>query len=245
VARVSLQSDVSWTLIGNVAFGVSQFAVLVAFAKLATVEALGQFALATAICSPIITFLNLQLRGLQATDATESYTLAEYLSLRVATSFASIVVVLAIAVWTGYPRSIALTILLMAAGKAVDAISDVLYGKMQQVCRFDTIAKSQLLKAALSLALVVGCLRIWQSALAAVAGILAACLLSRVLFDLRRPRGLSRLSSRPLTLRLVSQGLARLSALVVLALPIGLVMLLSSLQLNIPRYYVEHLMGTR
>ena len=51
-------------------------------AKLGTPEMVGQFTLGLAITTPLIMFTNLQLRAVQATDASRQYKFGDYFALR-------------------------------------------------------------------------------------------------------------------------------------------------------------------
>src|SRR6476660_1556484 len=80
---LSLRSNFSWTFAGNVVYAACQWGMLSALAKLGNPELVGQFALALAVTSPVFMLANLQLRGVQATDAQSQYTFADYLRVRV------------------------------------------------------------------------------------------------------------------------------------------------------------------
>src|SRR6202167_3036709 len=77
-----LRVSFSWTLAGNFIYAVTQFGVLSVLAKLGNPAVVGQYALALAISAPIFMFTNLQLRGVQATDARHQYQFADYFTLR-------------------------------------------------------------------------------------------------------------------------------------------------------------------
>src|SRR5436190_1143591 len=79
---MSLRSNFLWAIVGNVAYAACQWGMLVVLAKMGSAEMVGQFALALAISTPILMFTNLQLRGVQATDARGDYSFRDYLGLR-------------------------------------------------------------------------------------------------------------------------------------------------------------------
>ncbi len=82
----SLRRNFSWTMLGNVFFAGCQWAMLAALAKLGSTEMVGQFALATAIATPIMVFSNLKLRAVLASDANDEYSFSDYFSLRLITT---------------------------------------------------------------------------------------------------------------------------------------------------------------
>jgi len=86
-ARVSvvappLRVSFSWTLAGNVVYAATQFGMLSVLAKLGNPSIVGQYALGLAITAPVFMLTNLQLRGVQATDARNQYEFADYFTLR-------------------------------------------------------------------------------------------------------------------------------------------------------------------
>src|SRR5690606_38222971 len=114
----------SWALVGNVVYAACQWAMLAVLARLGSPAMVGEFALALAVCAPIILFLNLQLRNLQATDATGQYRPGDYLALRFATTTVFLVAVAAIVFGFGLAGSI----VIVALAKAAESVSDVLHG---------------------------------------------------------------------------------------------------------------------
>ena len=127
---------------GNAIYAASQWALLIIVAKLGSVVQVGQFAYALALTAPIFILSQLQLRGLQATDAAGEYSFAEYLSLRVATTAFAILAVVGLAFLTtdaGPQRGV---VLAMAVAKAIESVADVAHGRLQQIERLGAIAAS-------------------------------------------------------------------------------------------------------
>src|SRR5262245_13252375 len=71
--RPSLRTNFLWTLAGNVVYAGCQWGMLIVLAKLGTPAMVGEFSLGLAICAPIFMLSNLNLRGVQATDARGEY----------------------------------------------------------------------------------------------------------------------------------------------------------------------------
>lgn len=233
-AGLSLGRNISWTLVGNVVYAASQWGMLVVLARLASPQTVGQYALALAVSAPVFMALNLQLRGVQATDAAQDFRFGDYLRLRLITTVLALIV-LAVLIQNYAPET-RLVIGLIGLAKAFEAISDVLYGRMQAQERMDVIARSTLLKGPLSLlALLLGYL--WAG-LPGAAGLLAAgWLLLLLAYDLPNARRLS----TPQDLR--TGGRPVLWQLFKTAVPLGLVMGLISLNTNLPRYQIEATLG--
>ncbi|MDQ2784839.1 MAG: oligosaccharide flippase family protein [Chloroflexota bacterium] len=243
---LSLRANFSWTFVGNVVYAACQWAMLVVLAKLGSPEVVGQFALGLAITAPVIMLTNLQLRGVQATDARQEYAFGEYLGLRLAVTPLALIVIAGITLASGYGGQTALVILVVGLAKIFESISDVFYGLMQQHEQMDRIAISMLVKGPLSL-VALGVAIFLTGNIVWGAGALAAVWAVRlVTYDI--PSGATILraaqardaatSIRPRWNR------RRMSRLIWLALPLGVVMMLGSLMTNIPRYFIERFAGT-
>jgi O-antigen/teichoic acid export membrane protein len=224
---------------------------LVVLAKLGTPEMVGQFALGLAVTAPIIMFANLQLRGVQATDARQEYGFAEYLGLRLVTTAIALLVIVAIAFVSGHRGETALVIVVVGIAKASEALSDVFYGLLQQRERMDRIAKSMMIKGPLSLAFLSVGVQLTQRVLWGVVGLAIAFLLVLVAYDTRsgaRVLGVRSQEHRVggwLVLWKARWRMCTLAQLAWLALPLGVVMMLISLSSNIPRYFISRYWGER
>lgn len=238
-AAHSLPSNFVWALVGNVTYALCQWGVLSAIAKYGTPGMLGQFALALAITTPVILFFNLQLSGAQATDARQEFAFHEYLTLRVVTTAAALLTILAVLLPLRYANATVIVIVAVALAKATDAISDVYAGYLQQQERMRYTGLAQVLNGALTLAGITVVLArgggiveaVWASWLASIVALL---------YYRGHVSGLatSTASSAPR-----SSTIARLRGLLALSFPLGLTALAVSLYNNAPRYFVEHYAG--
>ncbi len=245
--RLSLRRNFSWTLAGNVVYSASQWAMLVVLARLGSPEIVGRFTLALAITAPVLMFTNLQFRGVQATDAREEYAFGDYLTTRLVMTGIAIAAIAGIAVASGYGGETLIVILVLGLAKACESISDVYYGLLQQHERMDRIALSMFLKGPSSLIVLAAAMLMTHRLTVAVAGLAIIWALLLVLYDMRSGR-LILAAARGAT------GIAQLRPrwkpevmvrLVRLCLPLGIVMLLISLNTNIPRYFLERSAGAR
>jgi O-antigen/teichoic acid export membrane protein len=241
---LSLKANVGWTLWGNVVNALGQWGVLIALAKIGDARMMGQYALALAIVSPVILFSNLQLRSLQTTDVTGQFEFGVYLGLRLVYISLACAVVAAIVVGAHYQRETALVVLGVALSKGIDGISDVYYAALQRRERMDYIAWSVILRSPLSLgalALAVYFTRqVYWGAFAQAAASLTVLCTYDIRVTARLVRNFGDAFRSPLRPRWVPRNLGRISAC---AAPLGFVILLISLQTNIPRYFIEHKWG--
>src|SRR4051812_45337492 len=90
---LSLKVNFIWTLAGNLIYAGCQWGMLVIIAKLGSAELVGQFALGLAITAPVLMFSNLQMRGIQATDAKREYSFGDYLGLRLLTTLLALLII--------------------------------------------------------------------------------------------------------------------------------------------------------
>lgn len=245
---LSLKANFSWTFVGNLVYAVSQWGILVALAKLGNPDMVGQFALGLAVTAPVIMFSNLQLRAIQATDAKREFSFKDYLGLRIVMTLLALLVIGGITIVTDYKYETALVIVGVGIFKAFDAISDVFYGLMQQHERMDRIAKSKIVKGILSLLMLCAGIYLTGSVVVGVLGMCVAMLLRLLLYDV--PSGLfileaagpDNVSSASIKPRFL---MSAMKELFILALPLGLVMMLISLNTSIPRYVLERNFGER
>ncbi|WP_243337382.1 lipopolysaccharide biosynthesis protein [Anaeromyxobacter soli] len=241
-ARMSLRRNVLWTLAGNGVYGGCQWAMLIVIAKLGTPEMVGQFALAFAVTAPVIMAANLNLRGVQATDAREAYGFGDYLALRLLSLSLAVALLVTLAVVV-YPGATGIAIVTVAAAKSAESLSDVYFGFMQRHERMSLISRSHMVKGLSSLAGLAAGLRFGRSLTWAVVGVAGAWIAVLVLYDIPQANRLARaVHGGPLRARWRWPALRTLSRM---ALPLGFAALLSSLLTNIPRLFVERLLGAR
>lgn len=235
----SLRWGASWTVVGAVAQAGYQWAVTILLARLCTPVIVGQYALALAIVTPILTFTSLQLRTVQVTDTREEYRFFDYFSVRMVGNALGIVAVVAFVAASRVDLQTGLAVLIIAAAKATDGLSDVYYGLWQKKEMLELIGASRVFRAVSSLILVV--VAVWwaRSVVAAATCLLVGSLLTLFVYDVRRTE--RRLPGAWRNWHWPSTTIAR--ALVVACLPLGLVTALNALLFNIPRLFLENFWG--
>ncbi|MDJ0795916.1 MAG: oligosaccharide flippase family protein [Calothrix sp. MO_167.B12] len=242
---LTLRRNFSWTFLGNAIYASCQWGMLVVLAKLGSPEMVGKFTLGLAITAPVIMFTNLQLRAVQATDAKQQYLFSDYLGLRLLSTVLALVVIVAITIISGYAWETSLVILLVGLAKAFESISDVFYGLIQQHERMDRMAMSLMIKGPLSLIFLAMGVYISGNLVWGVLGLVFAWAAVLIGYDIRNGRYiLSSNSSQNRELQ-PRWHLQTLWKLVWLALPMGFVMMLISLNTSIPRYIIAGYLGER
>lgn len=253
---LTLRRNFSWTFVGNLVYAACQWGVLVVLAKFGSPEMVGQFTLGLAITAPAILFFSLQLRNVQATDAKQQYVFGDYLGLRLVATGLALVTIAAITFISGYRWEIAVLVLTVGLAKAVESISDIFYGLIQQREQMDRIAISMTIKGLLSLALFSVGVYLTKQVLWGVVGLVLAWSLVLVFYDIRSSASIANAvpSVSEISILEQSQIVTPLrphwhwetqKQLVCLTFPLGFVIMLVSLNTNIPRYFVEGYLGER
>jgi O-antigen/teichoic acid export membrane protein len=238
---LSMRRSVSWSLVGRVVYAGSQWLMLLVLARMGGLEAVGRFALALAVTGPVVLFSNLGLRHVQATDAERSYDHLDYLAVRAWTTVAALAVLAGVVLLADYPAPTAQVIALVALAKGFESMSDVVHGLQQVHHRLDLTTRSLALRglagvAAMALAYPFGGLT------GAVAGMTCAWGAVYLVHDLGSQRRLlagADATAPPRT----TPARARRLHLAWVALPMGVVALLISLNVNVPRYFIEAWLG--
>jgi O-antigen/teichoic acid export membrane protein len=240
LAAPSVGVSFLWTLAGNVVYAAAQWIVVVVLARFGTPAIVGQFALALAITSPILTLANLQLRTVLATDVNERFRYGHCLALRVLTVAGFLLAILAIALVPPFNSTAGVILAAVALMKASESLTDVGYGLLQSRERMDSIAVSQILKATASLGLMFTTLALTRSCTAGVVALAAGFIVTLAAFDVWAVRAETGPGQwRP------EWDWARIRELFLLSLPLGSTLLLVSLNANIPRYVLEQFRGLR
>lgn len=235
------KADFTWVLSGNVLYSACQWGIVVILAKLGSPEQVGEYALGLAVSAPVILFANFQLRALLASDVRDQFAFGQYLTFRLVSLGAALVAVAGVAASTEPGGRIAGITLLLGLAQTLDFVSETYYGFMQRHGRIDRLSMSLLLKGPLSLAALWCAMYFTRDIVWAVVGLIAGRLLilwtwdSRLAFAVNDYGGSSR-AAEALRLRWNASSMLDLFRL---ALPLGVISMLVSLNTSIPRFFVE------
>lgn len=237
----SLTADALWMLIGNSAYLASQWAVLVVLAKWMSPVDVGIFTFALAVTAPVAMFLNLDLRSLLVTDTGARYTLHDYSRLRELCCAATVVITALIGIlYPGVSWDQRLVVLLIGTAKSIESRGDIQLGLLQRERLHRRAATYLIAKGVLS---TIGAL----AAAAAMRSVIAVSLALVVAWAVCNTF-LNRVLCRRIHVegRGESEGSSaqRVCSLFWLALPMGVSMLLISLQTSIPRLFLESFVST-
>ena len=247
---LTLRHNFSWTFVGNFVYAGCQWGMLVVIAKLGTPEMVGQFTLGLAVTAPILLLFNLQLRALQATDVHQRFSFADYFGLRLLTTFLALLFIAGFVLFGGYHSTTAIVILLIGVAKAIESISDVVYGRLQQHERMDCLAQSMMIRGTASLVALGVSVYLSHSVVLGTFSLVVVWAIVLLWFDIPKSQTVAADELKSSMLNSVtmlhSQGQQqKLLKLAWMALPMGFVMMLISLNVNIPRYFIEQQLGQR
>lgn len=233
IAGASLRRNFSWALAGNLIYAACQWLVIVVIAKLGSAAMVGQFTLGVAVCAPVMLFCGMALRVVQANDVGRSRPFGVYLGLRLLSTVTALLVIGGIVVLNGYSQATAATVLLIGMAKAAEAVSEIFWGQLQQRERMSTIATSMVIKGVLSVLAVAVLLEISNSLPMATLGFAVAWMLTLLVCDVPAGRSFEE-SLAPIFTKGPLLRLART------AIPLGVVVMLASFSINVPRYFLVH-----
>jgi len=234
--KKKLNADVAWLLSGNVLYSACQWAIVLAFAKLGSPEQVGEYALGMAVSAPIVLLANFQLRALLASDVWNQFTFSKYLTFRLVSLGAALLVVACAAVYAQADWGRRGIIFLVGFGQVLEYISETYYGLMQKHERIDRIARSLLLKGPVSLAALCLAMYITRSVAWAVFGLALGRLAILLIWDSRL--GFAAKDDHAPAARIEWDG-GQMLGLLRAALPLGVISMLGSLIPNIPRYFIN------
>jgi O-antigen/teichoic acid export membrane protein len=236
----SLKCNILSNALANFVKGGCQIGLVIGLAKLGNAEMVGQYALGVAVAWPVFLLADLQLRVVQATDAQDDFHFGHYLGLRLLTSPLAFLVVIGLIWVLGYRWETSLVIGGVALSRGLDSVRDCIHGAMQKNERLDLVSISTIMRNLGSFGIFITVFYTSGLLLLAVLSQAVAGTLVFLAFDC--PRGAKVLGLQtgiwiPRFDRRVLLQLARL------ALPLGMVMMIISINANLPRYLLEHSLG--
>ena len=234
----TLRSNFAWTLAGNLLYAGCQWGMLSALAKLGSASIVGQFTLGLAVAAPIFMFTNLQLRAVQATDVNAECEFSSYFSLRVLSTLLGLIVVVGLLPFAADSSSVRRVVLLVSLSKCFECMSDVTAGLLQREEQLKRVSISLMIRGICSVAAFTLSFAYWRDLAVSLVAMNAVWLAVLLLYDVPNVRRVIGTQGR--FFRFSRSALWRLA---LLGLPLGWVATLSSLNTNIPRYFLQHYLG--
>lgn len=213
----------------------SQLLLLTIVARMTTPETLGEFAYALSVTGPIIVLSQLNARAFLVTDAVRQFRFKDYCITRFVTSGVAVAAIVLVAALSDLAPSGATLLVLVGLYKCADSLSDIYRAVLIEREATSGIAFSAAAHGVLAvLAMAVGLL-VTGKAVVGAAGIVLLWTVLLVAYDIPAARRLSR-PQYP--------GRAQVWAVIKACFPLGLVMALLSLRINLPAYFIKVEYGT-
>lgn len=127
----ALRADILFYLAGTGVYALSQWLLVIVYARAGGPEAVGLFAIATAISAPLVVLSQMSMRQVMIADVARRFSFAEYLTARWTLSIAAVVASFIVAVSIGYRGAALLTITAFGVGRAFESVSDIFYARSQ------------------------------------------------------------------------------------------------------------------
>lgn len=234
-------ANVRANVIGNVVYAAGMWAQLVLFARFGGTAAVGSYAFALALTQPAMLLSQLQLRSLLCSDVRGAYAFREYRALRLATTAAALLALVPAGWATGQGGAPWPLLGAVALKAAADAVADIYLGLWQLHERMGLGAWMLSLNAVGSTALMAAAGLLGGGVASMAAGAALGSVLPLTVLHLRTAadpalRPALRAARAPRSWR-------RLLRLAREAAPLGVIVLLGSLQTNAPRYAVQRASG--
>lgn len=150
-SRPTLRRNISWTFLGTAVWSACNWLMFIALAKQSSPGTVGLYRYSIAVATPILTFAQLNLRGLQATDANRQFGFRDYLTLRVVCMLAAFTLLLLMTRFGAHYTGAAWTLIWISLGIVLDSFSDIFYGLLQRYECMKRVGISMAAKGVLSL----------------------------------------------------------------------------------------------
>jgi O-antigen/teichoic acid export membrane protein len=201
-----------------------------------------------ALVYPAMMLANMQLRSVMNSSVNDRAQFGHYLSLRLLTTFAAFAVIFGITQVLRYDRELTEVVLLVGVAYGIETISDVYYARLQLHDRMAEISKSLMTRATLSVLALAVFTYVTRSVVWGIAGVAVARAI--VLFGYDACERTHVLRRQPKWFLLNGDLAPRFNAgeqrqLLWRSLPLGIVVLLTTLNSSIPSFFIKHGIGER
>jgi len=236
---LSLRKNFAWAFVGNAINAFCMWLLLVILAKISTVETVGVFSLAQAICVPISMLLSCKLQIIQVTDAKNDYDFGHYFGLKIIMAILAVIVSWVVGIWF-YSAETTAIVAVLSINYAIISIREVFLGLMQKSERMDKVSISNILLGVFSSVFFAVFFIVTKSLIWGIWGLVLSRILTIVIYDMpvSKPLFFSSLEERVGKLFRPSFD-KKILHLAWLAIPLGIVAWFTSLLTSVPRILLE------
>lgn len=236
LGKFSLYRNVFFMLLGNGIFAFSQWLQLSLISKFTNISTLGTYTLGLGIVSPVFMFLGLQLRTILITDSKKDFNFSDFLNLRLILNILSLLIISIIVIFLKEKNVVSIVVLL-AVQKISESFSELFNSNQQKLENINILAYSLILKGIGSAISVYIGLFFFKSIEIGV--LLSVCFTLLVLFFYDY-RNYKKYYYEKIKFNLNLQNSKKLF---IKCFPLGVVVLIISLNANIAKYFLESYEG--
>jgi O-antigen/teichoic acid export membrane protein len=222
-------------LSGNLAYALSQWVIVIIYARVFNPEAVGLFALSIAIATPLITLSQLGFRQILFSDNLEKYSFSTYFELRAILSICAILLCTPVYLALGYSGENLAVLMMFTLARGIDSILDIYQAFFHLKDKLAVGARIAIVRSLLGLALAGTTVWATGSLIVSATGFAVAAAVGLVLAG-----AVARKHHRA-----ASADRSEQFSLLRLAWPAGISTTLTSLTGYVPRFVVEHVGGLR
>jgi len=258
--RSLLRRNFFWTFVGNTVYSACQWGLLSLLAKLTTPELVGEYALAVAVTAPLLYVANFGIGIMLVTDTNRQFRFQEYRTARLLLIGATLLAAVVICFVSRFSTEVALVTFIVAVIQSSDCLSELYRSVMLRSEQMSRIAVSLIIRGVASVGTAGAVLLYSKNLVWALMGMAATRIAVLVAYDIpmgrdspppntadieecdgqrqRRPEGMLHRVSKALSLPAVWKITSS-------AVPITIITVLTSLVINVPRYFIESYAGHR
>ena len=236
---LSLRKNFGFALVGNLSYAASQYAILLIFIKLYSMEDVGKFVYAGAFTTPLMMALEMQLRNFYITDNGDKLSFKDYISFR---TLSSIIggIVLILAAWFLQPAYLAV-IIIVTLIKTFESQLDLIYAVYQKEHKLDYVAYSRIIRGIVAVIVVALVSILLKNILISLSAYLACWVL--LYFFYERKQVVKRNFIDFDSLRLHGLSKEKIKYFIILCAPVFCAIFIDKYYLNYPRLSVERFLG--
>ncbi|AZV45335.1 polysaccharide biosynthesis protein [Peribacillus asahii] len=222
-------SKFSWLFFGNVIYALSQYVLLITIAKLGQIEMVGQYGLALALTAPLLMFSNMNLRSIWISERKMKFD--DFVGSRIIINSSLLGFFLILVFFLDYNEKTKTIILLVFCLKIIESFSDIYYAQLQKQQMLESIGKSLILKSIISVALFSLSMIVWGNLILALLIQIFGFIVLFYIYEYR-------IVNINLNFKLFLKK-KNFKLIIVKGFPLGVAGLLISLNVNIPRFFIE------
>ena len=136
-----LRKSAVWNLISSIEYSLQSAVLMLIVTRVNGLYDAGVFTIAYTLTQMMATIGSYGMRSFQVSDIKKEYSFGSYLTSRIVSIFAMIVICMSYAFYQGYDSRKLFIIAMLCGYRIVDDLEDVFHGEMQKSMRLDTASK--------------------------------------------------------------------------------------------------------